>query len=274
MPPPDPTTDRSDESFLDAKQRKLDRIESILSGHVPSKRTELNIDTLTPQLRDEFGVVDTDNVSANLYDQDSLDLIARFSDGLVLDCGAGLRSHYHSNVVNLEIAAYPSTDVLSVGEVLPFEDDSFDAVLSLNVLEHVRQPFRCASEIARVMKPGAPLYCVVPFLQPLHGYPHHYYNMSHQGLANLFGDMLDIDRQAVIPSGLPIWTLSWFLQRWLDGLPEAERGQFADLRVQDLVDDPLTQLDAPWVTGLPEQSNLELASTTALFARKPPSHTP
>jgi hypothetical protein len=26
----------------------------------------------------------------------------------------------------------------------------------------------------------------VPFLQPLHGYPHHYYNMTGEGLRNLF----------------------------------------------------------------------------------------
>jgi ubiquinone/menaquinone biosynthesis C-methylase UbiE len=120
---------------------------------------------------------------------------------------------YYTNVVNNEIVAYDTTDVLGVSEELPFTDNSFDAVLvlSLAVLEHVKDPFKCAAEISRIIKPGVSIYCVVPFLQPLHGYPHHYYNMSIQGLKNLFNDTLEIERQGIIASGLTIWILTWFL---------------------------------------------------------------
>jgi len=97
------------------------------------------------------------------------------------------------NVVNFEICSYPSTDVRGVGEKLPFKDNSFDGVLSLSVLEHVRDPFACAREIARVLKPGGKLYSSIPFLQPLHGYPSHYFNMTHQGHKRLYEDMLEID---------------------------------------------------------------------------------
>jgi hypothetical protein len=38
-------------------------------------------------------------------------MIARCSDGLVLDCGAGLRDIYFDNVVNYEIVDYDTTDV-------------------------------------------------------------------------------------------------------------------------------------------------------------------
>ena len=82
--------------------------------------------------------------------------IHRLQDGLILDCGAGRRPIYYSNVVNFEIVAYDTTDVRGVGESLPFETDSFDAVFSFAVLEHVKDPFRCASEICRVLKPGDP----------------------------------------------------------------------------------------------------------------------
>jgi len=87
---------------------------------------------------------------------------------LVLDCGAGFRDMYYPNVVNYEIVAYPTTDVLGVGEELPFKDNSFDVVISVAVLEHVRYPWRCADEIARVLKSGGTLVAMVPFLQPLH----------------------------------------------------------------------------------------------------------
>ncbi|MGA8602935.1 MAG: class I SAM-dependent methyltransferase, partial [Beijerinckiaceae bacterium] len=56
-------------------------------------------------------------------------------------------------------------DIVGVGEHLPFESNTFDAVFSIAVLEHVRDPFRCAAEIARVLKRGGRFYCCIPFLQ-------------------------------------------------------------------------------------------------------------
>jgi len=169
----------------EAKRRKLERIRPLLRADMPSVETPSIFDFLSSELRAQFNIVDTDAVSSNGYDAHALALIERHAAGLVLDCGAGRRSDYYDNVVNFEIVDYETTDVRGVGEALPFVDGSFDAVLSLAVLEHVKDPFRCAREIARVLKPGGELMCCVPFLQPLHGYPHHYYNMTHQGLRNL-----------------------------------------------------------------------------------------
>ena len=258
-----------DRRFSELKKLKLDKIRGVLRGEVDAAFTEQLIDCLPQSLREKYDIVDTDNVSANEYDPIALDLINRFPDGLLMDCGAGLRGTYYANVVNYEIVAYPTTDVLGVGEELPFKDGTFDAILSLNVLEHVKDPFRCANEIVRVLKPGGSLYCVVPFLQPLHAYPHHYYNMTHHGLRNLFEGKLDVVNQQVLGSGLPIWTLSWFLSRWADSLPSKLRREFLQYRVADLIGSPLDYLGKEIVTALPEDVNYELASTTALIARKP-----
>jgi SAM-dependent methyltransferase len=197
-----------------------------------------------------------------------LDLIDRHRDGLVLDCGAGKRSVYYPNVVNFEIVAYDTTDVRGVGEVLPFVDASFDAVISIAVLEHVKDPFACAAEIARVLKPGGELICCVPFLQPYHGYPHHYYNMTHQGLRNLFERSVDVERVEVYDSVLPIWSLHWMVRSWAAGLRGTTREAFLDMPLRDLLAQPEQLIHAPFVRELSAEKNFELASATILFGRK------
>jgi hypothetical protein len=136
----------------------------------------------------------------------------------------------------------------------------------------VRHPFRAAAELVRVLKPGGQLICSVPFLQPLHGYPHHYYNMSPQGLRALFERNLEIDDHKVIDSMLPIWSLTWIVQSWANGLSGNTRRQFLDLSLRDLLDQPNVFLDKPWVRELRTEKNFELASATILFAHKPPSN--
>ncbi len=259
----------TDRTFWMRKAQKLERIRGILRSDLPFEETTTFFDFLDDDLRKEFNIVDTDNVSSNNYDPTALGIIERCKDGLVLDCGAGSRGTYYDNVVNFEICGYQSTDVRGVGERLPFDDNVFDAAFSFAVLEHVKDPFACAAEIARCLKPGGNLYCVVPFLQPLHGYPNHYYNMSHQGLKNLFDRYLEIEKQEVVLSGHPIWTLNWFVSRWAEGLSMKERVKFLAMKMGDVLDSPINYLDRPFVTQLPEDSCFELASTTALFARKP-----
>ncbi|MBK8541371.1 MAG: class I SAM-dependent methyltransferase [Ardenticatenia bacterium] len=252
----------------DLKAGKLRRIRPLLRPEVAVVEHPGYLDCLPDTVRKAFHVEAEGPVSAHDYDTTALSLIADLSEGLILDCGAGWRKTYHPNVLNLEIAPYASTDVLGVGEELPFKDGVFDAVFSLAVLEHVRDPFRCAAEIIRVLKPGGRLYAVVPFMQHYHGYPHHYFNMTKQGLARLFEDLEPLSHE-VPDSGLPIWTASHYLARWAAGLSGPTRDAFLDLTVRELAAEPQLQLERAYVRRLPRAFNEELASTTALVARKP-----
>tara|TARA_Y100000588_G_scaffold387878_1_gene486755 strand:+ start:398 stop:1183 length:786 start_codon:yes stop_codon:yes gene_type:complete len=258
----------NEEAFLVKKRRKLDLIRALIKKDVDFSETELSFDCLPKELRMTYGLAETDNVSAHGYDEHALQIIKDNQDGLVLDCGSGKRSDYLENVVNFEIVPYESTDVIGLGEHLPFRDESFDAVFSLNVLEHVKDPFACAKEIARVLKPSGKLYCVAAFLQPVHAFPDHYFNMTKGGMRLLFEKHLKIDRQSIIRSGLPIFTLTWILQRWVHALPQEAKEDFMSKRVSDLLASPIEYIEENFVKNLPEEMNEELASTTALFATK------
>lgn len=231
--------------------------------------TYRHFDFLSSELRAISRIADTANVSSLPYGEWELPaLIEAYADGLILDCGSGLRDVYYQNVVNFEIVDYLTTDVLGVGEYLPFADDAFDALISIAVLEHVRNPFDCASEIARVVRPGGKIFVEVPFLQPYHGYPHHYYNMTRSGLENLFSEHFVIERSGLPPGGEPIWTLPWLLNSYIAGLPPEAAARFKALTVGDLLAEGSTYLGEDFVRELDDATADELAHVTYLIATK------
>lgn len=252
------------------RQRKMRRIAPFLRQDMPHSWRDGRVDYLTDALRAETRIIDTANVSSLGYDADMQALINKHREGLVLDCGAGSKGQYLENVYNLEIVPYSSTDVLAVGEYLPFKDNTFDAVLSVAVLEHVRDPFRCADEIIRVLKPGGDLLCAMPFMSPLHGYPHHYFNATPQGHLRLFEEKL-VNANLTLPSAChPIFSLQWMLQCWVDGLKQQTETQaaFLNMRVADLLDSPWKLVEQPFSRELPDDKQLEIASGTVLSGQK------
>jgi SAM-dependent methyltransferase len=251
-----------------ARAEKLARVLPFIRSDMEWQWCAGRMDFLTDALREESHISDTENVSALGYDAAVGNLIARHRGGLVLDCGAGLRDAYYRDVVNFEIVDYPTTDVLGVGENLPFIDGTFDAVISVAVLEHVRDPFRCAQEISRVLKTGGELFCAIPFLQPMHGFPHHYFNATPQGIRRLFEDTLEVKSVTVFPSTHPIQALYWILRSWDQGLEPSVAKRFRAMTVKELLRDPYVQVQEPFCTSLPIEKQFELACATVLTAVK------
>ena len=255
---------------VERKAAKLARVRPLLRPDVQSRETPTLIDCLTDTQRAAFGIVHTDNVSAHAYDHVALEVIDRHAGGLVLDCGAGLRHTDYAHVVNYEIVPYDSTDVLGVAEQLPFADASFDAVLSLNVLEHVKDPFQAAREIMRVLKPGGEVFVVAPFLQPLHGYPHHYYNMTGEGLVNLFEPLQD---KRVMRYGAmhPVFALTWMLSEYANALAGDTREAFLDMPVRALLEPPEALMGQAIAATLSPEGQAVVAAATGLLAVSPPN---
>jgi SAM-dependent methyltransferase len=61
---------------------------------------------------------------------------------------------------------------------MTFEEESFDTVLNIQVLEHVVEPIRMVEECGRVLKRGGAGIFVVPQTSVVHCAPHHYYNFT------------------------------------------------------------------------------------------------
>jgi ribosomal protein S27E len=229
------------------------------------------IDMLPPVLRRAANLAPATHVSANPYEELARDLIGRTTaaGGWVLDCGAGSRPARLPGVVNVEIEDYFSTDVLAVGDNLPFRNGVFDAAVSLAVLEHVRDPFACARDLLRVVKPGGELVCSVPFLQPVHGYPDHYYNMTRSGLINLFGGEAEVVDCLTPPNGHPIFAVQWILREYLHGLPEPQRSRFGAMTIAQAAElDPALTLPEGFATQLGDAAIATIACLNTVRLRR------
>jgi SAM-dependent methyltransferase len=142
---------------------------------------------------------------------DAMKDIAPEARGRLLDVGCGDKPYEHlfapfvGEYIGVEHeATFNQTsagsrargpDVVYDGNTLPFEDASFDTVMSVQVLEHTPRPGRLVTEMARVLKPEGVLILAAPFSFRLHEEPHDYFRYTPHGLRVLCRDAgLRIDR--------------------------------------------------------------------------------
>ncbi len=105
-------------------------------------------------------------------------------DTLILSIGGG-PGRENPRVINLNIDAFDSVDLVADGTNLPLADESMDTVTCNAVLEHVRNPADLVAEMARVLKPGGYAQLMVPFVFPFHAYPVDYQRYSPSGILEL-----------------------------------------------------------------------------------------
>lgn len=116
-------------------------------------------------------------------------LLPEHVKGKVLDAGAGKLSYRHiatrmaREYRSLDFQpTHPELDYVGDIQHMPLAAESFDTILSFEVLEHVPDPRSALAEVYRVLKPGGKLVMSVPHLMYLHNEPDDYYRYTKYGL--------------------------------------------------------------------------------------------
>jgi len=125
----------------------------------------------------------------------------------VLDLGSGER-RLRAGIVNLDIAASPSVDIIADGHQLPFPDGVFDAVILQSVMEHVLEPETLLAECCRVIKPGGQIWVEVPFYYPIHDTAD-YYRWTLSGLRYVVSKHFEVGRSGAVMGPSSAFNLGW-----------------------------------------------------------------
>lgn len=105
--------------------------------------------------------------------------------GKILDMGGGENAKYLTLLppglslesVNIDPDIRP-TYLVQPGHPLPLADNSYDAVICLNTLEHIYDSPAVLAELFRVVRPGGAVHVMVPFMFRIHGHPDDYFRAT------------------------------------------------------------------------------------------------
>jgi ubiquinone/menaquinone biosynthesis C-methylase UbiE len=141
----------------------------------------------------------------------SIALLAPELSGDLLDVGCGTNpySKYFQHVRskrNCDYSAERGTvDFVSSAVALPIKDNSFDAILCTEVLEHVPDPLATWREFYRVLRPNGKVLLSTPMYWPSHEQPYDFYRYPEHGL-RYCGEQSGFFVRELIPRG-GVWAL-------------------------------------------------------------------
>lgn len=219
-----------------------------------------------------FRLEDYQNESANNSVGAFDHMVQAIPSELFLDLGCGRRSHKFENCLYLEVYPSVSADIIVGADcTYPIRDESFAGIGCFAVLEHVRKPWLVVREIRRMLKPGGRAFIDWPFLQPVHGYPSHFFNATREGLTSIFEDEgFKVLHAETGPHQTAAYTIWWILGRFAHQIADAGlRREFHQMRVGDLI--KMDRQDPIWwkfLNALPPAAFAELACGNMLIADK------
>jgi SAM-dependent methyltransferase len=87
----------------------------------------------------------------------------------------------------VDVVADLADDISSLRETLGMK--GFGTIFCLSVLEHCKDPFRVARNLAALLKPDGVICISVPFALGLHAYPSDYWRFTPEGVKQLFPEL-------------------------------------------------------------------------------------
>ena len=193
-------------------------------------------------------------------------------DKLFMDLGCGYRGDVlYQNLLNVEV--YPSRSADLIVEpacTYPIRSASLDGIGCFAVLEHTRQPWVVVKEIRRMLRKGGTAFIDWPFLQPVHGYPSHFFNATRQGLKTIFEDEgFEVEICDTFHNQTVAYTVSWVLGALNHGLPPEIRPELLNMSVAELLAlNVQGEQWWKWIKALPPAAQEELACGNSMMARK------
>lgn len=112
----------------------------------------------------------------------------------VLNIGSGgpiqglIDSKLNVKITNIDIDSNRNPDFVMDVTKLKFDNNSYDIVIMMEVLEHVKEPQKAISEIYRVLRNNGQLVLSTPFILGLHDEPYDFYRFTKYGLEYLLRD--------------------------------------------------------------------------------------
>lgn len=115
-------------------------------------------------------------------------------------------------VVETDVSLGERVAMICDAHDLPFESETFDAVVVQAVLEHVVDPVRCVNEVHRVLKPAGLVYSETPFMQQVHMGRYDFTRFTHLGHRRLFRRFSEVSSGVVCGPGMALaWAYEYFL---------------------------------------------------------------
>lgn len=111
--------------------------------------------------------------------------------------GSGNLKQVLPDVVSIDIVATPWLDVAADAQALPFQPETFDNLIMIDVLHHIEFPVRFFAEAQRVLRSGGRLILLEPAITPVSWL---FYSLLHPELVVMGADPLadgapDLNRQ-------------------------------------------------------------------------------
>jgi SAM-dependent methyltransferase len=138
--------------------------------------------------------------------------------GDVVDLGGSRRSGYHELIKGEHKISVNNLDGIEDSDLcfnleapFPVESASYDAVLAINVLEHIFNYRNVLEESFRILKEKGTLVVAVPFLIQVHPSPNDYWRYTEQTLYLLL-EAAGFKEVNVVPVGTGVFGASYHLK--------------------------------------------------------------